>query len=394
MYFHEDCKKMKESERKQIMDTETLNRWRQDLHRHPELALDVPWTQAYLRKQLEDTGAELIELCGHALAAWFDQGQTETLLFRADMDALPVTEQTGAPYASRTEGRMHACGHDAHMAVLLGFAHELAERSGLPWNILLVFQPGEENPGGARLICETGLLETYNVTAAFGLHVWPALEAGTVATRPGAMMAASSETDIEITGRSVHAAKYRQGKDALETAVKLVDRIYGQEAGLPPEVFRLLRFGHLQAGTIRNVVAGSARLEGTVRAFEPAIFQGLKDMILQESRQLARESGCRINVHFSDGYPAVLNSSKLTEVLLKEMPEIVRLPEPEMISEDFSFYQQRVPSVFFFLGTGTGIPLHDSRFDLEPEVLAQGVAFWSSLLDVLCRKGSGFMQEI
>jgi len=371
-----------------------LTGWKDDLHRHPELGLDLPWTSAYIRQALEKTGAQILEPMPHAVAAWFDFGRESTIMFRADMDALPVQEQTGAPCTSLVPGRMHACGHDAHMSILLGFAQSLAERTECACNVLLIFQPGEENPGGAKLICETGILEQYRVKAAFGLHVWPNLEAGTVGVRPGPMMAASSEVDITIEGRSVHAAKYREGADALQTAADLVGSIYRREAALSPDVFRLLRFGLLQAGTIRNVVAGSARLEGTVRAFEQDVFRGLKDMILSMARNAQVHSGCRIGVHFSDGYPAVLNHPGLTGKLLDSMPDLVRLEEPEMISEDFSFYQQRVPSVFFFLGTGTGIPLHDPHFDVPPSVLVQGVSFWNRVLDVMTRKESGFSREL
>lgn len=185
-----------------IPPLQTLTAWRRDLHRHPELALNLPWTSAYIKEILKQTGAEILEPMDSTVAAWFDFGAPDTLMFRADMDALPVQEQTGVPWCSQTPGCMHACGHDVHMTVLLGFAMVLSRMKESPFNILLVFQPGEENPGGARLICESGLLERFGVRAAFGLHVWPALPAGTIATRPGPMMAASSEVDITIRGQS------------------------------------------------------------------------------------------------------------------------------------------------------------------------------------------------
>lgn len=377
-----------------IPPLQTLTAWRRDLHRHPELALDLPWTSTCIKEILKQTGAEILEPMDSAVAAWFDFGAPDTLMFRADMDALPVQEQTGVPWCSQTPGCMHACGHDVHMTVLLGFAMVLSRMKESPFNILLVFQPGEENPGGARLICESGLLERFGVRAAFGLHVWPALPAGTIATRPGPMMAASSEVDITIQGQSTHAAKYRQGKDALEAAVQLVAGLYSQEAALPPEIFRLLRFGRLESGTIRNVVADSALVQGTVRAFEPDRFQGLKDMILESARRQEEAGGCQVQVHFSDGYPAVINHRPLTAALMEALPDVMELEQPEMISEDFSFYQQRVPSVFFFLGTSTGIPLHDARFDVPDQVLTEGVRFWTRVLDALCRKGSGFTEEL
>ena len=366
------------------MDSKTLERWRRHLHENPELALDTVNTRKYILEQLDGIRAEISEPIPNSIALYFDFGREKTMALRADMDALPVMEETGAPYSSKCPGRMHACGHDGHMTMLMGAAMEINRMEDAGRNVLIIFQPGEENPGGARLIMETGLFEKHHVDMVFGMHLWPNLKAGAVGCRPGPMMARSSEVNIDITGRAAHAAKYREGIDALEAGMNLLSRIYESEKEIDDNIYRLLRFGHMSAGTIRNVVASNARLEGTLRAFEPEVFEGLKQMIIDHAGEIEQETGASVTLSFSTGYPAVLNDEKLAQKLMSEVSlDIQPLPLPEMISEDFSFYMQEVPGVFFFFGTGTGIPLHDSHFDFDADILADGCAFWTRLVRIV-----------
>ena len=186
---------------------ERIQRIRRELHQIPELELSLPMTKAYLISQLQDLPCQLDFPLESGITAFFDNGREETIAFRSDMDALPITERSNAPYRSRHEGNMHACGHDGHMAMLLGLAFRLASADQrLPHNVLLIFQPGEENPGGARLLCEAGILERYHVKRIYGMHLWPQLPAGVIGTRREEMMARSSEVNIDITGKSAHAA--------------------------------------------------------------------------------------------------------------------------------------------------------------------------------------------
>ena len=200
---------------------ETIQKIRRDLHQIPELELNLPKTKAYLSELLKDLPCSLEFPMNSAILAYFDNGCSHTVAFRSDMDALPVNEQTMADYQSRHPGCMHACGHDAHMTMLIALAYAIPKYlHELSHNILLIFQPGEENPGGARLLCEAGILEKYHVTRIYGMHVWPDLPAGVIAASKEEMMARSSEVNIEIKGKSAHAAKYREGCDALETACR------------------------------------------------------------------------------------------------------------------------------------------------------------------------------
>lgn len=359
-------------EKKDLLSLVTAHR--RALHQIPELALSLPKTQQYIRKVLSVYPCRILTPIPSSIAAFFDNHKPDTIAFRADMDALPVTEESGVSFASRHPGCMHACGHDGHMAMLLGFAEVLSKYyQTLPHNVLLIFQPGEENPGGAELICQSGLLKECRVRHIFGFHLWPLLPAGTVATRKNELMARSSEVNIDIDGKSAHAAKYKDGIDALETGARFLLDAYALEQSLPENVFRLLRFGRMESGTIRNVVSSHTRLEGTLRAFQDEAYDCLSQGLLDIAGRYERETGAKFRIHYSTGYPAVLNDAALVEKAQAVLPELVLLQKPEMISEDFSQYQKQVPGVFFFLGTGTGIPLHAANFDFQEEILLRGI---------------------
>ena len=204
----------------------TLSEDRRALHRIPETGCRLPETAAYLRGALAEMPCTLLAPWEDAVCAYFDLGKDETVAVRSDMDALPVTERTGLPFASAHPGRMHACGHDGHMAMVLGLARRLAAGEVRPQrNVLLIFEPAEETTGGAAPICATGLLERYHVTRVFGMHLWPELPAGVIASRAGAMMSRSCELTVEITGRSVHLARFAEGCDALDAAAGSVSQV-------------------------------------------------------------------------------------------------------------------------------------------------------------------------
>ena len=203
----------------------TLSEDRRALHRIPETGCRLPETASYLRGALAEMPCTLLAPWEDAVCAYFDLGKDETVAVRSDMDALPVTERTGLPFASAHPGRMHACGHDGHMAMVLGLARRLAAGEVRPQrNVLLIFEPAEETTGGAAPICATGLLERYHVTRVFGMHLWPELPAGVIASRAGAMMSRSCELTVEITGRSVHLARFAEGCDALDAAARLLEQ--------------------------------------------------------------------------------------------------------------------------------------------------------------------------
>lgn len=356
---------------------EQIRKDRRFLHQIPEIALALPETISYLKNALSGGNCTLFSPMESSLCAFFDFGREDAIAFRADCDALPIGEKSPVPYASTHPGCMHACGHDGHMAIMLELARRLEGMTGLNHNVLLIFQPGEEGPGGALPICCTGVLEKYRVQAIFGLHIWPGLEKGQIFSRPGELMARASELTVEITGRSAHIAKAREGVDATAAAVEFYRQTAEAEAGWG-DAFRLLKFGQLHSGNLRNAISGHCRMEGCLRAFQEEVFDGLKARILAIGAAVERQFGCRVDISLSDGYPAVMNPPELYETV-REIVTFSPLAEPSMTAEDFGWYQKYVPGLFFFLGAGDCPALHAPDFDFDESILMKGADFFTEL---------------
>lgn len=353
---------------------------RQDLHQIPELELNLPKTKEYILNELKDLPCTIESPIDSSVIAYFDNQKETTVAFRSDMDALPVAEKNDVPYKSKHEGCMHACGHDGHMATLLGFAKEIPTRlDEFPHNILLVFQPGEESPGGAHLLVESGIFEKYKVQHIFGMHLWPDLEAGQIATRKNEFMAHSSEVHVDVEGLSSHVAKAYLGKDAMAAASEFLLKVYDFEKSYPKEIYRLLKFGLFQSGTVCNAISAHTHMEGTMRAFQDEIFYGLQDQIQKSAKEMEDKYEVKFNVAFKNGYPPVMNDPDLTEKVIQSIPNLKILPTPEMIAEDFAYYQTILPGTFFFLGTGTGIPLHADTWDFDEKILVNGIQLFIEL---------------
>ena len=324
--------------------------YRRALHRIPELDRDLPETLAYLRSVLEPLGCALFSPIPGALCAFFDFGKADAIAFRSDADALPIQEQTGLPFASTHPGKMHACGHDGHMSMVLDLAVWLDKQNDLNHNVLLIFQPAEETTGGAKDLCQSGVFEQCNVTCLFGLHLWPALPAGVVASRKKEMMSRSCEV----------------------SAVAL-------EKELSPDIYRLLKFGRMESGTVRNAVSGKTVLLGSLRAFQDEVFFGLQDGLRAIGRDIEKETGCTVDVHANDGYPAVWNPDELFDRVRNAGVDFEILDKPVMISEDFSWYQRHLPALFFFLGCGPAPALHADDFTFDESILTVGADFWKEI---------------
>ncbi|MDY5611882.1 M20 metallopeptidase family protein [Dysosmobacter sp.] len=357
---------------------------RRALHQIPELDNQLPETLAYVRSVLEPLGCVLSTPISGSICAFFDAGKAEAVAFRADMDALPVTEVTGLPYASAHSGIMHACGHDGHTAMALALAEYVSVHlSELPRNVLFLFQPAEETTGGAKGLCDSGILETHHVTRVFGLHLWPGLEAGQVFTRPGPLMARANEVTVTVTGKSVHLSRASQGLDAMTAGTEYLRRAYAMVDALPPEEPRAFLFGKMVSGTVRNAVSGKTVLEGSLRTYREETYHFCKEQLEAIGREITVETGCGVEVYLNEGYPAVWNHEGLYEnicaQLYQDAPAL--LETPALAAEDFSFYQRAVPGVFFFLGVGNTPELHAPDFCFDDElVLPQGVEFLKKLL--------------
>ena len=353
---------------------------RRALHRIPELELNLPKTMEYLKNALSGLNCAVFAPMDSALCAWFDFGADKAIAFRADCDALPISEKNDSPYASCHPGVMHACGHDGHMAILLELARRLSEKKSLSHNILLVFQPGEESPGGAKKICQTGIFEKYGVSAIFGLHLWPGLEKGCVFSRRKELMSRSSEVNVDIYGKSAHIAKASEGLDAVFAGTEFYRRAMAMEQALPQETYRLLKFGKFHSGTARNALSDHTHIEGSLRAFQDEVFEMMRDNLFAIASGVEAETGCTVKISMSDGYPAILNPDDIFE-RVKAVAEFQELAEPSMTSEDFSWYQRYVPGMFFFLGLGDTPALHADNFSFDETILAKGADFFENLAE-------------
>ena len=353
---------------------------RRALHQIPELEMYLPKTMEYLYNALSGLKCRVFSPMESALCAFFDFGRDSAIAFRADCDALQVTEKNDVPYRSCHPGLMHACGHDGHMAILLELARRLNEKTDLSNNVLLLFQPGEESPGGALPLSQTGVLETYGVKAVFGLHLWPELPAGRMFSRANELMSRSSEVNVDVFGRSAHIGKAKEGLDSLAAAVQLYTRAMEMEQRLPTDVFRLLKFGRMESGTVRNALSAHTHMEGSLRAFQDEVFESLRDGLTAIGRDVQQETGCNVQVQFAEGYRAVINPPELYHKVA-ELMDLGELEAPSMTSEDFSFYQRRVPGLFMFLGVGNTPALHSDTFDFDEEILLKGADFFVELAE-------------
>lgn len=369
-----------------------IRKYRQDLHRIPELGYEVYKTQSYILEQLNQYDCEVSEVCGTGVCAFFQSKEgngtgkcrDKAIALRSDMDGLPVTEETGAAYCSVHEGAMHACGHDGHMAMLLALAGELDRIiHTLPHNVLLIFQPAEETEGGAKDLCATGILSKYGVKRIYGFHLWPMLPKNVVGSRANEFMAKSSELDIIIQGKSAHCANAEQGIDALAIGCEMVKALYQMVSSeLSETEYRLLKFGKMTSGTVRNAIAAKTILQGSVRCFH----EDTGNFLFRRTEEIAAsfedKYGCKITFVRNDGHPAVINDPQLFEEAKKLLSdyEFHTFEKPFMLAEDFSCYQKEVPGLFLFLGTGTNIPLHSNTFDFDEEVLYTGVEVYLKLL--------------
>ncbi|ERJ12470.1 M20 metallopeptidase family protein [Haloplasma contractile] len=353
---------------------------RRDLHQIPEIGFKEIKTSHYIKKYLEALGYETEQVAKTGIIAVKKGTEESSIAFRADMDALEVTEQTGVDFESNHKGVMHACGHDGHMTILLGFANYLSTLEHVKSNIVLIFQPAEEGPGGAKVIVEEGVLLKYNVKHVFGLHLFPGIEEGIMGLTAGPMMAQSGEVDIKIEAKSSHGAMPQKGIDALVVAANLIQSYQSiVSRNISPLDTAVVTLGKLYGGEARNIIAKELNLEGTIRAFDLNVYKRIKDRMKSINEGLERMYGVNIDLTVRDLYPPVLNDQKLYEHAKKVIPKKGRVDiDPMMLSEDFSYYQEAVPGLFMFLGTkneskGYTHPLHSCYFNFDEGVLIKGV---------------------
>lgn len=373
---------------------------RHDLHRNPELGYQEHRTSGLVRQTLTDLGIDHRGGLGRGtgVAAWLpasDGGaDAKTVALRADMDALPIVEETGLPYASQTSGVMHACGHDGHTAILLGVARVLS-RSVRPHHVLLLFQPAEEGGAGARAMCEDGVLEGKvlgrPVDEIFGLHGYPMGELGHVYTRNGPLMAAASEFHIHIHGKGTHAAYPHFGVDPIVVGAHVIVALQPiASRNVDPLESIVITVGKVEAGVAHNVIPESATMKGTLRALNDATNELGKRRIGEVVEHVAMAMGATATVEWVGAYPVVINDPDATDVVRRITAEVIgvhhlhEMKHPSMGGEDFSFYGQLVPSCFFFLGLrppdkAVYPNLHAPDFDFNDAAIPYGIELMCAL---------------
>ncbi|NCO16218.1 MAG: amidohydrolase [Alphaproteobacteria bacterium] len=371
-----------------------MSAWRRDLHRHPELAYQETRTAAFVAETLRGFGLDAVEtgiggtgVVGVLHGATGPGGEARTILLRADMDALPIEEATGAAYASARPGKMHACGHDGHTTMLLGAARRLAETRDFDGSVVFVFQPAEEGGAGAKAMLDDGLLERFPARAVFGMHNMPGLPVGRFAFRPGPTMALSDEFTITITGVGAHAAMPHLGRDPILAGAALVQALQSIIARrvdpVDPAVLSITEF---HGGAAKNVMPETATLGGTIRAFSTATHQFIRAEVARQCAALGEAFGVAIAFGPSlTPYPPVINDPDMTafagDVLAELVGEAALVRDPPLImgGEDFAFLAEARPGAFVFIGNGDSAALHHPAYDFNDAAAPLGVAYWVRL---------------
>jgi amidohydrolase len=385
-----DIKQLVANHKDQIIE------FRRDLHRIPELAFQEEKTATYVSQQLNKEGlAVRTGIAQRGVEGLLSTGVAgPTLLIRADMDALPLQEATGLPFASNSAGVMHACGHDAHMAMVLGAAMVLnTMRSKFKGNIKFIFQPAEEGPGGAKPMIEAGIMENPHVDYAVGCHVWPDIPEGSIGVKAGPLMAAMDRFDLKILGQGGHGAMPHLCIDPLDTACQIVDalqRIVSRQMNpLHPAVVTI---GRLHAGTAFNIIPETAELSGTTRTFDRMEWEIWPRRIETIVKGVCQSMGASYELTFTKGYPPTINDEDMAQVVAACAQEVVGQenvvePFPTMGGEDMGFFLEKAKGCFFCLGAGRkgGAPIHSPRFDFNENILLSGVeTFCRIALKLLC----------
>jgi amidohydrolase len=357
---------------------------RRDFHRIPAPAYTEEKTSSAVAGFLRTEGLSVRSgIAKFGVAGLMDTGKPgPTLMMRADMDALPIAEQTGLPFASTHAGAMHACGHDAHMAMVVGAARVLNKiRENLRGSVKFVFQPAEEGPGGAKPMIDEGVMENPKVDYAVGCHLWPGSPEGTIGLKAGPVMAAMNRFDLRVLGSQGHGAMPHLCVDALEVGTQVVNalqRIVSRQ--MNPMHPCVVTIGSFHAGEAFNIIPGEAVLSGTTRTFDLEVWNSWEERMRKIVQGVCDSMGARFELTFEFGYPPTINDPSMVDLVRRCAEAVVGTdkvfePEPTMGGEDMSYYLQKAKGCFYFLGVGRpgAAPLHNAKFDFNEDVLLVGV---------------------
>lgn len=378
-----------------------LKKIRRDIHAHPELSYEEQRTSDLVAKQLTDWGIPVVRGLGiTGVVGIISNGTSSRAVgLRADLDALPMPELNTFAHASTQPGKMHACGHDGHTAMLLGAARHLSQHRNFDGTVYVIFQPAEEGGSGAARMIDDGLFEHYPMQAVFGMHNWPGMKAGSFGVTPGPMMASSNEFEVIVRGKGSHAAQPHKSSDPVMTAVQIAQSWQTiVSRNVNPNDAVVLSITQIYAGSATNVIADTATLTGTVRTFSTPVL----DMVERRMRDIAAHTAAAFNAgiefSFQRNYPPLINHPEQTAIAVGVLQDIVGADnvdtsvEPTMSAEDFAFMLQHKPGCYVFIGNGEGAHrdsghglgpcnLHNPSYDFNDDLLPLGATYWVRLVE-------------
>ena len=372
-----------------------IQAWRRDIHQHPELLYDVHRTAAFVADRLREFGCDEVAtglgrtgvvgvIRGRKPAG---KGDIKVIGLRADMDALPIEEETDLPYASKTPGKMHACGHDGHTAMLLGAARYLAETRNFAGDAVVIFQPAEEGGAGAAAMIKDGLMDRFAIDQVYGMHNGPGIPVGSFAIRPGPIMAATDAIDIRIEGLGGHAARPHKCIDSVLVGAQLITALQSiVSRTVDPLESAVISMCEFHAGNARNVIPQTAELRGTVRTLTDEVRELVEKRVREVVAGVAQMTGAKIDLVYERGYPVVVNHASQTDFATRVAKEIagdanVHDMPPMMGAEDFAYMLEQRPGAFIFCGNGDSAGLHHPAYNFNDDAIVFGTSYWIKLVE-------------
>ena len=368
--------------------------WRHAIHTHPELLFDLPKTSALVTEKLKAFGCDEvvggIARSGVVAVINGKRGPGRTIALRADMDALPMAEQTNLPYASKVENMMHACGHDGHTAMLLAAARQLCESRDFSGKVVLIFQPAEEGGAGARVMIEEGMLERFGIEEVYGMHNQPGLDVGAFAIRSGPMMAGGDRFIVTIDGKGGHAAYPHLARDPVLAGAQMVVALQTIASRFTnPFDPVVLSITYVEGGNAvaLNVIPSAIRIGGTIRTMQPQTRKMVEERFREVVTGTAKALGCETSIDWRPGYPVTVNDPAKTKIAAQAAAVVAGSDKvdtdwtPTMGSEDFSYMLEKRPGAFIFLGNGDSADLHNPAYNFNDDAIVHGVRYWLTLVD-------------
>ncbi|MBS9778321.1 MAG: amidohydrolase [Gammaproteobacteria bacterium] len=369
-----------------------MRQWRQEIHQHPETAYEEIRTSDKVAKLLESWGIEIHRGLAKTGVVGILKGSREgdMIGLRADMDALDINEANDFSYCSKISGKMHACGHDGHTAMLLGAAKYLSENRDFAGTAVFIFQPAEENVAGGKVMCDEGLFDLFPVKEVYGMHNWPQFDAGVIGVHDKEVMASFDVFDIEVHGKGCHAAQPQNGVDPILISSHIVTALQSVVSrNVAPSERAVVSVTQIHGGDMYNIIPGSVTISGGTRSFKPEVRELLKEKICNIATDIAKSLGGSVEIHYDLRYPPTINHPKQAQKIasaaqrLFGADRVIKNPEPDTSAEDFAIMLERKPGAYIWFGNGKKnekAVLHNPHYDFNDEILADGASLWVEMV--------------